>query len=176
MTKKKRKPNPPPPKKGIHSGINYYYNQTINQSNPAQQKKYLAVSTKTVIFRLSCVTTTGFVTDQFMLFVVIIPLILDVRLVDAPAGVTQEGRSHRISHPPSFCGASLTFYRARRIQSSLSLVDREVECEKNKQITTILTFFPLTEGCSEGLGAFRFFFKQQSNMCYFLMPDRLDNQ
>ena len=25
----------------------------------------------------------------------------------------------------------------------------------------VLTFFPLTGGCSEGLGAFRFFFKQQ---------------
>ena len=29
------------------------------------------------------------------------------------------------------------------------------ECEKQQQ------FFPLTGGCSEGLGAFRFFFKQQ---------------
>ena len=41
---------------------------------------------------------------------------LDVRLVDVPAGVTQEeghtgGRSHRISHPPSFCGACLNFSR-----------------------------------------------------------------
>ena len=36
------------------------------------------------------------------------------------------GRSHRISHPPSFCGACLNFL-ARRIQPFLSLVDREVE-------------------------------------------------
>ena len=48
-----------------------------------------------------------------------------------PAGATQEeghtgGRSHRISHPPSFCGACLNFL-ARRIQPFLSLVDREVE-------------------------------------------------
>ena len=44
---------------------------------------------------------------------VVIPIILDVRLlVDAPAGVTQ--------------GFS-TFLLARRIQPSLSLVDREVE-------------------------------------------------
>ena len=51
--------------------------------------------------------------------------------LDVPAGVTQEeghtgGRSHRISHPPSFCGACLNFL-ARRIQPFLSLVDREVE-------------------------------------------------
>ncbi|CAM9319032.1 unnamed protein product, partial [Ascophyllum nodosum] len=36
--------------------------------------------------------------------------------LDVPAGVTQEeghtgGRSHRISHPPSFCGACLSFSR-----------------------------------------------------------------
>ena len=30
-----------------------------------------------------------------------------------------------------------------------------------KKKTTVLNFFPLTGGCSEGLGAFRFFFKQQ---------------
>ena len=36
------------------------------------------------------------------------------------------GRSHRISHPPSFCGACLNFL-ARRIQPFLSLIDREVE-------------------------------------------------
>ena len=39
--------------------------------------------------------------------------------------VHTRGRSHRIS-PPSFCGACLNFV-ARRIQPSLSLVDREVE-------------------------------------------------
>ena len=51
--------------------------------------------------------------------------------MDVPAGVTQEeghtgGRSHRISHPPSFCGACLIFL-ARRNQPFLSLVDREDE-------------------------------------------------
>ena len=29
----------------------------------------------------------------------------------------------------------------------------------NDTTTNVLTFFPLTGGCSEGLGAFRFFFK-----------------
>ena len=38
-----------------------------------------------------------------------------------------EGRSHRISHPPPFCGACLFIFLERRIQPFLSLVDREVE-------------------------------------------------
>ena len=38
--------------------------------------------------------------------------------LDVPAGVTQEeghtgGRSHRMSHPPSFCGACLHFSREK---------------------------------------------------------------
>ena len=54
-------------------------------------------------------------------------MILDVRLVDVPAGVTQEGgHTGFLIHLPS---AVLTFiFFARRIQPSLlSLVDREVE-------------------------------------------------
>ena len=57
---------------------------------------------------------------------VVIPLILDVRLVDVPAGVTQEeGPTGFLIHLPS---AVLPFiFLARRIQPSLFLVDREVE-------------------------------------------------
>ena len=64
---------------------------------------------------------------------VVMPFILDVRFVDVPAGVTQEeghtgGRSHRISHPPSFCGAFIALiFLARRMQPFFSLVDREVD-------------------------------------------------
>ena len=56
----------------------------------------------------------------------VIPFILDVRLVDAPAGVTQEeGHTGFLTHLPS---AVLAFiFIARRIQPSLSPVDREVE-------------------------------------------------
>ena len=56
---------------------------------------------------------------------VVIPFILDVRLVDAPAGVTQEeGHTRFLIHLPS---AVLAFiFIARRIQLFLSLVDREV--------------------------------------------------
>ena len=57
---------------------------------------------------------------------VVIPFILDVRLVDVPAGVTQEeGHTGSLIHLPSAMLA-LNFV-ARRIQPSLCLVDREVE-------------------------------------------------
>jgi hypothetical protein len=57
---------------------------------------------------------------------VVIPFILDVRLVDAPAGVTQkEGHTHFFIHLPSAVLALI--FLARRIQSALSLVDRQVE-------------------------------------------------
>ena len=59
---------------------------------------------------------------------VAIPFILGVRLVDVPAGVTQEeGHTGFLIHFPS---AVLAFnFLARRIQPflSLSLVDRKVE-------------------------------------------------
>ena len=59
---------------------------------------------------------------------VVIPFILDVRLVDAPAGagVTQEeGHTGFLIHLPSAVHAFI--FIARRIQPSLPLVDREVE-------------------------------------------------
>ena len=58
---------------------------------------------------------------------VVIPFILDVRLVDAPAGVTQqEGHTGFLIHLPSVV-LVFFFLIARRIQPSLSLVDRKVE-------------------------------------------------
>ena len=55
----------------------------------------------------------------------VIPYILDVRLMDVPAGVTQEeGHTGFLIHLPS---AVLAFiFLARRIQPFLSFVDREV--------------------------------------------------
>ena len=47
--------------------------------------------------------------------------------------------SHRIYHPPSFCGACL-YFLARRIQPFLSLVDREVELRKIPFTGIELTF------------------------------------
>ena len=57
---------------------------------------------------------------------VVFPFILDVRLVDVPAGVTQEeGHTGFLIHLLSAVLALI--FLARRIQSFLSLVDREVE-------------------------------------------------
>ena len=57
---------------------------------------------------------------------VVIPFILDDRLVDVPAGVTQEGgHTGFLIHLPYAVPAFI--FLARRIQPFLSLVDREVE-------------------------------------------------
>ena len=56
---------------------------------------------------------------------VVIPFILDVRLVDAPAGVEQEENHTGFLHLPSAVLASICI--ARRIQLSLSPVDRKVD-------------------------------------------------
>ena len=58
----------------------------------------------------------------------VISFILDIGLVDAPAEVTQEEGHTILLHLLSAVLASI--FIARRIQPSLSLVDREVEfCE-----------------------------------------------
>ena len=55
---------------------------------------------------------------------VVIPFILDVRVVvDAPAGVTQEEDRTEFFPPSFFCGACLHFYREKNSAVS-SLVDR----------------------------------------------------
>ena len=56
---------------------------------------------------------------------VVIPFFLDVGLVDVPVGVTQEEGHTGFFHLPSAVLALI--FSARRIQSFLSLVDREVE-------------------------------------------------
>ena len=56
---------------------------------------------------------------------VVIPFILDARLVDVPAEVTQEEGHTGFLHLPSAVLALI--FIARRIQQFLSLVDREVE-------------------------------------------------
>ena len=56
---------------------------------------------------------------------VVIPFILDLRLLDAPAGVTQEeGLAVFLHLPPAVLAL---IFIARRIQPFLSLVDRAVE-------------------------------------------------
>ena len=55
---------------------------------------------------------------------VVIPFILDVKLVDVPAGITHEEGHTGYVHLPSVVLALI--FLARRIQPFLSLVDREV--------------------------------------------------
>ena len=60
-----------------------------------------------------------------MMYVCVVPFILDVRLVDAPAGVTPEEDHIGFLHLPSAVLALICI--ARRIQLSLFLADREVD-------------------------------------------------
>ena len=72
---------------------------------------------------------------------VFIPFILDVRLVDVPAGVTQrEGHTGFLN----LLSALLALiFLARMIQSLLSLVDREVEfCVLTNQSFSTVAPFP----------------------------------
>ena len=74
---------------------------------------------------------------------VFFPFILDVRLVDVPAGVTQEeGHTGFPIHLPSAVRALI--FLARRIQPFLFLVDREVEfCTKKVSFSTCAFFLLL---------------------------------
>ena len=44
---------------------------------------------------------------------VFFPFILNIKFVGRTSRGHTGGRSHRISHPPSFCGACLTFFREK---------------------------------------------------------------
>ena len=67
---------------------------------------------------------------------VVTPFILDVTLMDVPAGVTQEEGRTGFLHLPSAVLA--LFFVARKIQPSLSLVDREVEFRVRARINRSL--------------------------------------
>ena len=71
------------------------------------------------------VTKTSDQTRQSVCLCVVIPFILDARLVDVPVGVIQEEGHTGFLHLPSAVLALI--FIARRIQPFLSLVDREVE-------------------------------------------------
>ena len=60
-----------------------------------------------------------------MCWCTVIPFFLDVRLVDAPAGVIQEEGHTGFLHLPSALLALI--FIARSVQPSLSLVNRELE-------------------------------------------------
>ena len=70
------------------------------------------------------------ITPLVLLLCIFFPFILDIKVVGRTSRGHTGGRSHRIYHPPSFCGACpnfFIFFHAKRIQPFLSLVDREVE-------------------------------------------------
>ena len=76
-------------------------------------------------------------------FCVFFPFILDFRLVDVPAGVTQEeGHTGFLIHLPSSAVFALIFL-ARRIQPFLSVVDREVKflCTNDLIVLHLLGIF-----------------------------------
>ena len=85
---------------------------TMEGRNPSRASKSKLESLCSHINSFSCVC-------------VVVPFILDVRLVDVPAGVTQAKGHTGFLHFPSAVLALI--FIARRIQPSLSLVDREVE-------------------------------------------------
>ena len=58
---------------------------------------------------------------------VFFPFILGIKFVGRTSRGHTGGRSHRIFHPPSFCGARLNFSREKDSAAFLSVVDREVE-------------------------------------------------
>ena len=77
---------------------------------------------------------------------VVFPFILDVRLVDVPAGVTQQEEGHTgfLIHIP-FAVLTLNFL-ARRIKSFISLVDREVKfCERTVRSPLVRPFYVCEE-------------------------------
>ena len=74
----------------------------------------------------------------------VISFILDVRLVDVPAGITQEeGHTGFIIHIPSVILACI--FLARRIQPFVPLVDRQIEflCTNELMFSTYWAFFLL---------------------------------
>ena len=91
-----------------------------------------------------------------MCLCVFFPFTLDVKFVGRTSRGHTGGRSHRISHPPSFCGGCLNF-SPRRIRPFLSLVDREVEfCILNDSIVLVLL----------GIYFFIFLFFSEKNPVY----------
>ena len=64
------------------------------------------------------------VIHDIMCLCVVVSFILDVRLVDAPDGVTQEEGHTGFLHLPIVVLALI--FLAKRIQPSLSLIDRKV--------------------------------------------------
>ena len=99
------------------------------------RNKYEITKATSVLLLVSLRSQQQYVCVCVCVFVVI-SFILDVRLADAPAGFTQEeGHTGFCIHLPSAVLALI--FLARRIQPSLSLVDREVEfCSPTNELSS----------------------------------------
>ena len=64
----------------------------------------------TILYYITILLAIKQVTDCVCVCV-FFPFILDIKLVGRTSRGHTGGRSHRISHPPSFCGACLHFFR-----------------------------------------------------------------
>ena len=60
-----------------------------------------------------CLNTPILLTARCACVCVFFPFILDIKFVGRTSRGHTGGRSHRISHPPSFCGACLNFSREK---------------------------------------------------------------
>ena len=67
------------------------------------------IDTYIMVFLGTTETTTATVCVSCVFF----PFILDIKFVGRTSRGHTGGRSHRISHPPSFCGACLSFSREK---------------------------------------------------------------
>ena len=86
---------------------------------------------------------------------VFFPFILDIKFVGRTSRGRTGGRSHRISHSPSFCGAYLNFSREKEIQPFLSLVDREVEFSEKNPVYRDRTHAPTCQKVTRLLLSYR---------------------
>ena len=74
--------------------------------------------------RFSNCSLTGIYTPTGVCVRVFFPFILDIKFVERTSRGHTGGRSHRIFHPPSFCGACLNF--SLKKNSAIPLPRREV--------------------------------------------------
>ena len=58
------------------------------------------------------------ISSRICVCVCVFPFILDIKFVGRTSRGHTGGRSHRISHPPSFCGACLNFSREKEFSHS----------------------------------------------------------
>ena len=113
----------------------------MGRLNPSRETKFSGAYGDRGIFPFPVQLTTGrignlsYPVDPYTLLYVMtmcvcvfFPFILDIKFVGRTSRGHTGGRSHRISHPPSFCGTRLNF-------------SREKDCTSFPSSTVKSTFF-----------------------------------